>query len=174
MHGIHGNGPYVSNLDHYVGLSSAVLIDFLEFVHAFRALQHRRYTIIMLASAIQILQNSTYRLVRLGCLRTSWKVHEKPKEWHWEQIGRFPSHFVFFRRQVLHAFTGVEYWYFRQNLLRKTRSTNLGTAYSCHAERVCVSHPATRLIMDRSIGQCSLNFGREVEEIRRSEVDHMT
>lgn len=28
---------------------------------------------------------------------------------HEEQIGRFPSHLTFFRRQVLHAYTGIKY-----------------------------------------------------------------
>lgn len=36
---------------------------------------------------------------------------------HEEQIGRFPSHLTFFRRQVLHAYTVVKYVHGRSHRL---------------------------------------------------------
>jgi hypothetical protein len=49
----------------------------------------------------------THLLERLECFPPSSNPQGSLKILHDEQIGRFPSHLTFFRRQVLHACIGL-------------------------------------------------------------------
>jgi hypothetical protein len=77
-------------------------------------------------------------LERLDFVPVSSKPQGSLKMTHDEQVGRFPSHLTFFRRQVLHAWTRSDSM--QATAIPRLGSTNLGRADFLNTRSLLLFH----------------------------------